>query len=293
MTVAEANRIRREFYRKSIPTEEDLFRFTEAMGWLIRETHDPYAMLELGGQYYEERKFDLALRYYEMAAEYHVTDAYICLGYIWYYGRTGRRDFEKALHYYGLAAEAGSVNGAYKLADMYKNGYGVEKDYDRYASIIESLYPVVTAEDYSGGHQVEILTRLAGIRTAQGRTGEAVELYREARWLLADRIAGNAFFGNLNMMMWLIDDLYALIPFDPADMDLYDLYYLLKGPCTVRFYRGTTAYEVQASEEDGMIVVRFGESWYRGREEFFRKASVGGELLTGVAGDLYGFALVD
>ena len=293
MTLAEANRIRKAFYRKSIPTEEDLFAFTEAMGYIIRETGDPYAMLELGGQYYEERKFDLACKYYEMAAEYRITDAYICLGYIWYYGRTGQRDYEKALHYYSLAADAGSINGAYKLADMYKNGYGVEKSYDRYVRIIESLYPQVTKANDTGDHRPEIFIRLAGIRAKQGRADEAVTLYREAKGLLAERIEYNAFFGNLNMMMWLIDDLYSLTEFDPDDMDLYDLYYLLKGKCRVRFRLGRQTCEVETDEEDGMTAVRFGDRWFRGREEFFSRASVDGELLTSRWRELYDFTVED
>ena len=295
MTLAEANRIRKAFYRKSIPTEEDLFAFTEAMGYIIRETGDPYAMLELGGQYYEERKFDLACKYYEMAAEYRITDAYICLGYIWYYGRTGQRDYEKALHYYSLAADAGSINGAYKLADMYKNGYGVEKSYDRYVRIIESLYPQVTKANDTGDHRPEIFIRLAGIRAKQGRADEAVTLYREAKGLLAERIEYNAFFGNLNMMMWLIDDLYSLTEFDPDDMDLYDLYYLLKTPHTITFEYDGQEQKLFSELEGDECNVCFNGKWFRSRDDFFKNAEIADTniKLTAVADQLYGFTLIN
>ena len=123
MTIAEAKRVESAFYEKSAPTEEDVFLFTEALNYLIEETKDPGYMLELGGYYYGERKFDLALKYYELAAEYKLIDAYDCLGYIWYYGRTGKRDYEKAFKYFSLSAEAGNLQAAYKVADMYKNGY--------------------------------------------------------------------------------------------------------------------------------------------------------------------------
>lgn len=92
------------------------------MDYIIRTTKDLKAMMSLGGYYYDERKFELALKYYEMAAEYKIDSAYECLGYIWYYGRTGTKDYEKAFNYYKLAKDAGNIVAAYKLADMYKNG---------------------------------------------------------------------------------------------------------------------------------------------------------------------------
>lgn len=70
MTVFEAKKIRRDFYKITNPSEEDRFYFAEALDFLIRETKDADFMVELGAMYYEQRRFDLALKYYEMAAEY-------------------------------------------------------------------------------------------------------------------------------------------------------------------------------------------------------------------------------
>ena len=123
MNERETYLIRNRFRMNEKPSEEDIFLYTEAMDYLIYELKNPQAMLELGGYYYEKKYFDLALKYYEMAAEYKLPYAYEGLGYIWYYGRTGRRDFEKAFHYYSLAKEAGITEAAVKVADMYKNGY--------------------------------------------------------------------------------------------------------------------------------------------------------------------------
>ncbi len=119
MTVSEAHGIAREYYNISVPTEEDDFRFTEALSFLLEETKDPRCMMELGGWYYGRRNFDLALKYYEMAAEYEYPDSYNCLGYIWYYGRTGEKNFEKAFKYYSLAAETGDREAAYKVAEFF------------------------------------------------------------------------------------------------------------------------------------------------------------------------------
>ncbi len=292
MTVAEAHRIEREFYNNPKPSEDDVFLFTEAMDYIIHTTQDPNAMMSLGGYFYDERKFDLALKYYEMAAEYKIDIAYECLGYIWYYGRTGTRDYEKAFYYFKLAKDAGNIVAAYKLADMYKNGYYVEKDYDAYCKIIEELYPKVKDSANLGDPLPEIFTRLARIRVGQGRKDEAIQLYYSAKDFLAQRISYNAFFGYLNIMMWLEDDLYKLVDFDEADFDLYDLYHLAKAPVKVRFYFDGKPQEWEVVEEDGEQVIRFNDKWYRTREDFFAKACIDGLPLTHIYDTLYGFEVI-
>ena len=95
MTVREAREIVRRFDERKKLTDEDVFMFTEAMSFLVNELHDPRDMMHLGGYYYEIKKFDLALKYYELADEYGDKWAPEGLGYIWYYGRTGERDYKK------------------------------------------------------------------------------------------------------------------------------------------------------------------------------------------------------
>lgn len=292
MTITEAKQIQRSFYRIDVPTEDDIFMFTEAMNYLINETGDPHYMMSLGGYYYEAQEFRLAQKYYEMAAEYKLSDAYLCLGYVWYYGRTGTRDFEKAFNYYSLAAETGSIVAAYKLADMYKNGYHVQKDREKYKQIIESLYPQVQNAVYLSDPLPEVYTRLAAIRAEEGNTREAVSLYEQAKDFLAQRIGNGAFFGDLNIMMWLIDSLYDLTDFDPDFFDLYDLYYLLKKPVRVSFGYKRSTYEIIAEEKDGEFSIRFGDRFYRSREDFSKKAKLSGKYLTAVYDELYGFEVV-
>ena len=97
MTLKEAKEIRNEFADKQTFSDEELFVFSEAMDFLIEKEKNPADMMFLGGVYYDLRHFDLALKYYEMASTYNYREAYSCLGYIWYYGRTGEKDYEKAL----------------------------------------------------------------------------------------------------------------------------------------------------------------------------------------------------
>ena len=68
MTVKEARKIVQDFNENKRITDEDEFMFIETMNFLIEEEKDPRDMMWLGGYYYELKRFDLALKYYEMAA---------------------------------------------------------------------------------------------------------------------------------------------------------------------------------------------------------------------------------
>ena len=184
MTVADAIRIIGELESRNNLTEEEEFEYTEALGFMIAETADPRYMMSLGGYYYGQRNFELALKYYDMAAALDYEEANECLGYVWYYGRTGEKDYEKAFKYFSAAAEKGNPVARYKIADMYHYGYYVEKNEDEYERIIESLYEeishpekltsIISMEYYP---QPGIYYRLARIRAAEGRISEAICLF--------------------------------------------------------------------------------------------------------------------
>jgi len=246
-------------------------------------------MMQLGGWYYDKRNFDLALKYYDMASEYKITSAYACLGYIWYYGRTGEKDFEKAFKYYSLAADAGDLESAYKVADMYKNGYFVEKDYEKYKSIIEDLFVKIKDSDQLFSPLPQIFMRLARIRTEEDKTEEAVSLYLYAKDFLAQRLRLNAFFGDLNNMKWLIEELYKLIEFDKTDFNFYDLYYLIMSPGKITFKYQKREYQLESVMEDGECVICFENKWFKTRDDFFGKAVIGNKRLTSIYDDLYMF----
>ncbi|MBQ6025867.1 MAG: sel1 repeat family protein [Lachnospiraceae bacterium] len=289
MTVNEARDIQNEFQENQNPTEEEVFLFTEAINFLIEEEHNPGDMLSLGGYYYEIKRFDLALKYYEMAATYDYDPAYECLGYIWYYGRTGERDFKKAFEYFSKLMDKGNPVAAYKVADMYRNGYYVDKDQKKYEEIIENLYPRVKGMTNVFDPVPEVFTRLARIRTSQGRKDEAVELYLYAKDFLAQRISYNAFFGNLNIMKWLIDDLYELIDLDTDDFDLYDLYYLLKSPHKITFMYNDEPQSLESVMEGDECTVCFNGKWYHSRDDFFKDACVDDTKITEIYDEFRGF----
>ncbi len=293
MTVKEAKIIVQAFDENKKPSEDEVFMFTEAMNFLVEELKDPADMMYLGGYYYEIKRFDLALKYYEMAAGFDYDPAYECLGYIWYYGRTGERDYKKAFEYFSKMMNKGNLVATYKVADMYKNGYYVDKNYDTYCKMIEELYPKVSKCKNLFDPVPEVYTRLARIRKEQGKEEEAANLYLFAKDFLAQRIRYNAFFGNLNIMKWLIDDLYEIIEFDEDYFDFYDLYYLLKTPHKITFMFEEQEMVVESVMEGEECTVCFNGKWYSSRDDFFKDAMINGTTATSIYDDLYDFEVIE
>lgn len=288
MTIKEARNIVKEYEYKSVLTPGEEFMMTEAFNFLIEETHQTKYMVRLGGYYYEQKNFDLALKYYEMADSYGDRWAAEGLGYIWYYGRTGEKDYKKAFECYSKAAKNGNFRSAMKVADMYKNGYYVDKDYDKYCEIIEELYQKLKNDTFWDVRN-DIFIRLAKIRKEQGRTEEAIELMLEARHYLAYQISGNPFFGDINVMNWLTNDLFELIEVDKADLKLYDLFYLMKEPCKISFIYDDKEYIVESvKEDDGSVSVHFNDKWYRDIDDFFKTAEINGERIPVLYSFIYG-----
>ena len=64
------------------------------------------------------------------------------LGYIYYYGRcnNGIPEYEKAYKYFSYAAFNRLIEAEYKIADMYQNGYGVQKCLNTAKDIVKCLY---------------------------------------------------------------------------------------------------------------------------------------------------------
>ena len=291
MTIQEANDIINAFYEKQQPTTEERADFAEAMNLLYDRTGDSDFLVALGAVYYREKMFDFALQYYELAAGKGNLSAISNLGYIYYYGRTGEKDYEKAFYYFDKAWEMGDMTAAYKVADMYKNGYYVKKDERKYRKIIEELYPLVKDATDLSAPLPEVFTRLARIRAESGYTNEALSLFDDARDFLAKRIATDPFFGDLSIMKFMVFDIYKLRKFDPDKMDLYDLYHLLCMPRKVVFSYNGVRHEVESALSGGSVTVRFDQTRYASIDDFFELAAIDGQLLTSLYQELTDFKL--
>ncbi len=287
MTNAMALKELQDYYGTDNPTEDDEFGFTEALGYLIDQTKDPRYMYELGWFYCSKKRFDLEIRYLEMAAEYGYIPAMEELGYMWYYGQHGQKDYDKAFYYFSKGAELDESGGGlwckYKLADMYRYGCAVEKDEDKYREMIEEAYEQVRDPKLLNDPFPEIAYRLAGIRAAQGRKDEAIKLLEDAKDFMAERLAVEAFWGHIEVMGRIVCFLYELIKIDRDDVDLYDLFYLTEKPGRYDLAFRGGKYEIEAVEDDdGTRALKFGGKWYRSFADLCQKAELNGEKLTSV-----------
>lgn len=95
------------------------------------EAGNAEAANNLGALYYTgragERDYAKAMGYYQIAALCGDPDAQENLGYCYYYGRDTAVNYEKAFHYFALGAFEGRIRSLYKIGDMYRNGYYVNR----------------------------------------------------------------------------------------------------------------------------------------------------------------------
>ena len=291
MTNADALKAVRDYYDKTNPTEDDDFIFTEALGYLIAETKNPKYMHELAWHYCTKKRFDLEIKYLEMAAECGYVHAMEELGYMWYYGQHGEKDYEKAFYYFSMGAGKDSRSGSlwckYKLADMYHNGYYVEKNEKKYRQMIEQAYKRIKNPNYLNEPFPEISFRLAEIRVEQGRIDEAVNLLRAAKRFMAERLSVEAFWGHLEVMGRIVRFLYQLTPYDKDRADFYDLFYLTQNPGKYSIKRKGKKTTIEVIEENGEQAIKYNNKWFRNFEEFCQKAEIGEYKFTNIYDEIY------
>ncbi|MCR4892772.1 MAG: hypothetical protein K5989_11400 [Lachnospiraceae bacterium] len=293
MNYGDALKTVQDFYEITSPTADDEFMYTEALGVLIQETKEPKYMVELGWYYSSIKRFDLEIKYLELAAESGYGPAFEELGYMWYYGQHGEKDYDKAFQCFSRGAErdkygnSGSLWCRYKLADMYRYGLSVDKDPDKYRQMIEAAYEDVKNPRFLNEPFPEIALRLAGIRAEEGKKEEAVRLLRQAKSFLAERLSVDPFWGHINVMGRIVRFLYRLTPFNIEYADFYDLFHMTGEEGEYSFMREGRKYILIVSEEDGEYGIKFDGRWYRSFEEFCQKAELGGSKITRIYDEFY------
>ena len=294
MTLSEAQKFIRDFYYSDHPTEEQEFLFEESLKYLIDLYHDPQHMHNLACFYLERKRHDLELKYLEMAAEYDYLPAIEELGYVWYYGQNGEVDYEKAYGYFERGANSDDdvvkMWCGYKLADMYHNGFYVEKDEEKYRAMIEALYArlrnpgrmqSVYPNPQGNLPYSEVIWRLAKIRVDEGRIDEAKDLLHETRRRLSEEIHSNpGWWGNIDVMDQVVR-LEHDIGGVEARPDLYDICWMIDEECTVAFlYRARRfLIKVVHDEDSGKNVIEFDGKWSKTARDFLEKAAIDGKKL--------------
>ena len=272
MTKEEARRIVARFQRNDNPTENDEFAYIEACSFLIETENDADSMVNLGGFYYDKQKYDLAEKYYLMADK--AGDDWVAdgLGFIYYYGRTGERDFKKAMHYFSIAKARGNNEAAMKIADMYHNGYGVEKDEAKYKALLLEIYDKVKDTEMLFEVYPEVAHRLADILIQEGHPLDALPLLEKGKSFITQRIRYNAFWGNFIVCRRTVHLLYQVLPFPDEGFDFFDLFYLFEKPHKVKLtYRGKQ-HLIESFFDEGEMRVQCDGKFYKSTESFLMNA---------------------
>jgi len=292
MNNADAIQILHDYYDNTNRSKDDEFLYTEALGYLISETKEPKYMAELAWYYCGVKRFDLELKYLEMAAEYGYGPAFEELGYMWYYGQHGEKDYKKAFEYYTKGCEPdrygnkGSLWCKFKLADMYRFGCAVEKDEARYCRMIEEAYDEVRNARYLNEPLPEIALRLAGIRHEQGYDDTAIRLLTDARRFMAERMSYDAFWGNIEVMGRIIRFLYQLVPV-PDDLKFYDLFYLAQKPGRYTMKCGDETIAIDVTRKDEELILQYDGRCYRDFVDFCSRARCDGVRFTNIYDEMY------
>ncbi len=160
------------------------------------------AACDLGSFYYTgrigEQNFAMAVELYQRAAKMGSRQANENLGYCYYYGRDIPKDYEKAYFCFVKGALDNHPISMYKIGDMYKNGYFVEKDEREAFEIYKECRELLRGNDgYIRTCGADIFMRLAdcyakGIGTGQNFR-KALKYYQRAERLFYDRLLEGDF----------------------------------------------------------------------------------------------------
>lgn len=286
LTIQQAEDYISNNYNNSNMSDEEEFFYVECMEYLVDVRGNVDDCLLLGGYYYANRQFDLALECYEMALNQRMDNfdevgrVCDCLGYIYYYGRVGKPNYELAFHYYSMASNAGNLEATMKVADMYHNGYYVDKDDNKYEEIILSLYAKVKDTTYLFDPLPEVFSRLAKIYVKKVKIDKAIQLLHKAKSFQSQRLQYSSFFGDLTIMKWIILDLYTIDTFHPNEIDLFDLYYVLLKPNVVTFMYQGDEYIIESKEREGNLYITYHGNNYEDIDTFFKEALLDNEKLS-------------
>ena len=285
--IEESKKIVDSYYEKQTPSEEDDFQFVEALNYLIEKTGDLKYATQLGGYYYGQKKFDLALKYYLLGAEANDKYALIGLAYIYYYGRCGEVDYDQAFKYYSWASELGVDEATLKISDMYFKGRGTKRNVEKSKEILNNLYEKEKNTKLVYSVFPEVVIRLSSSWIKDNKKKKAYEELIKAKDLIKSRLIYKADFGEFKNMELIVNKIYDCIDFDKSNMDIYDLFYYFKKLGKVSFKYDNKTYIINSDMDGRFISLEFEGKWYQEIKEFFMRASIDNKKISSLVYYIY------
>ncbi len=196
-------------------------------------------------------------------------------------GRLAPPDLKGAYDLYVHAARTGSLRAALMVARAFRDGWLAPPDLDRYAEIVQSLYEFCANYDaeYTLFALPEVVFELSRIEEKHGNTEKAIEFCLHWKEMSLMCACNTCYPSKYDEQIVL--QLYRLTEFEPSEMDLLDLFYVLRSPCKARiFLEGDTEIEVEAVRYEDEVIVKCGEFYFRDTSDFFKKYRLDGKRIT-------------
>ena len=278
-----------EFYKLDNPSEDEQFRFVEAMDHIIKTSPFPEDIsifsFNLAMYYRNVKEFQLEKKYLEIGE---MNDDSFCkeqLGFIWYYGLCGEINYKKAYEYF-KACE--TRTGQYMISDMYHKGQYIQRDDFKSFEILEELIVELDSEKNDPRFTLstlfpEVAVRLAKLNLEYEDDSEFdLDNLFEARRILSLRQQRRPFWGNIKTMKEILDATADMCGNDYNFIDLYDLLTYDSPFSEITFDYNDVIYQIDIFENKEDIVYQFNDKWYRGAEDFLNKAIIDDKRITTV-----------
>ena len=195
-----------------------------------------------------------------------------------YHGIFGKPDYKAAFKYFTHAMKIGSVLAQYYLAKMYRYGQYVRLNYSKYVSMIRSAYSIYQ-RSIPEGCPYKISLELSKIEQQFGNDEQAIKYCLDALELSHFLIGYGHTDDIKECDEKMILQLYSLVDFDPDDMDLFDLLYVLRKPHRVNIYLDDKRITVQSYYNQDRLVVKCGDSYYANAIQFLNKHKENGKTI--------------
>lgn len=248
----------------------------EALDYIIVYDCRPDYLCELARKYEELGMYSVLCDLFKVRSHNPVVAQ--IRGEMEYNGIFGKPDYKKAFEYFSHAMTVGSLLAEYYIAKMYKYGLYVKQNYGKYKRMIQSVYKKYQ-KSIIECCPLCIALEASKVEQQAGNEKKAIDCCLQAlknqRWLMSVGL------GNVtNEDAAIVCQLYQLIDFDPDDMDLLDLLYVLREPCQVNILLNGKQITVCSYYNCGRLIVKCGEEYYRDAVDFLRKHKENDELLS-------------
>ena len=101
----------------------------DEIGYEEKKELTPEELLRIGNEYYDDKNYIEAIKYFQKAAEKGNANAQYNLGCCYEYGKGVSVDYTEAVKWYRKAAEKEYADAQYNLGYCYENGKGLSQDY--------------------------------------------------------------------------------------------------------------------------------------------------------------------